>query len=540
VGEPGRSSPETASSADGFVPSLGLPSAIALVVGSMIGSGIFIVPADIARLTRSPALFIATWLVTAFLTVSGALAYGELAAMLPKAGGQYVFLREAFGPLAGFLYGWTLFCVIQTGTIAAVGVAFAKFVGHFWPGVAGDRWLWHVAELPRLELGPVALGGYSVGLSTQNLVAILVVWLLTLVNARGVAFGALVQNAFTVTKTAALGLLVVVGVALARSDTAIADNFGSFWRGCDFSARFSVECAGQAVEVGVIAVVGMAQVGSLFSADAWNNVTFAAAEVKNPRRGLPLALALGTGLVLVLYVAANLAYLCVLPLGGDPAGATPWARGIAHASGDRVGSADDGGRVRPERSRADGGSGAGVDLRLCQRADPVRRARLLGHGARRPVLSPHRDPPPDVEDAGTLSRRPGRLELGALPVGILRAIARLRRLRGAHLLRGHHRRTFRAARAATEHGPAVSCPWLPRLAGPVRAGSARRRGSAPGIQARVDVARARLGGDRSAGVFRVAPFRQPADKLVVERARARQASLPQIAAPGDLHTLITS
>ena len=259
--------------------------------------------------------------------------------MLPRAGGQYVFLREAFGPLAGFLYGWTLFCVIQTGTIAAVAVAFAKFVGHFWPGVAGDHWLWHIAELPRLELGPVALGGHSVGLSTQNLVAILVVWLLTLVNARGVAFGALVQNAFTVTKTAALGLLVLVGIVLARNGTAIADNFGDFWRGFDFSARFSVESAGQAAEVGVLAVVGMAQVGSLFSADAWNNVTFAAAEVKNPRRRLPLALALGTGLVLVLYVAANLAYLCVLPLGGDPGGATPLARGIAHASGDRVGSA---------------------------------------------------------------------------------------------------------------------------------------------------------------------------------------------------------
>jgi APA family basic amino acid/polyamine antiporter len=305
----------------------------------MIGSGVFIVPADIARLTRSPALFIATWLLTAFLTVSGALAYGELAAMLPRAGGQYVFLREAFGPLAGFLYGWTLFSVIQTGTIAAVAVAFAKFVGHFWPGVAGDHWLWHVAALPRLQLGPVALGGYSVGLSTQNLVAILVVWVLTLVNARGVAFGALVQNAFTVTKTVALGLLVLVGVGLARNETAIAENFGDFWRGFALDARFSVESAGRAAEVGVVAVVGMAQVGSLFSSDAWNNVTFAAAEVKNPRRGLPLALALGTGLVLVLYLATNLAYLCVLPLGGDPTGATPFARGIAHASGDRVGSA---------------------------------------------------------------------------------------------------------------------------------------------------------------------------------------------------------
>jgi basic amino acid/polyamine antiporter, APA family len=336
---PGSGTPDSASTESAYVPTLGLPSAVALVVGSMIGSGIFIVPADIARLTRSPALFIATWLVTAFLTVSGALAYGELAAMLPKAGGQYVFLREAFGPLAGFLYGWTLFAVIQTGTIAAVCVAFAKFAGHFFPVIAGDRWLWHVAEVPRWRLGPCALGGYSVGVSTQNLVAILAISVLTLVNARGVALGAVVQNVFTATKTVALALLVLVGIGLSRNATAVAENFGDFWRGCDLGARFAVESAGRAAEVGVIAVVGMAQVGSLFSADAWNNVTFAAAEVKNPSRGLPLALALGTGLVLVLYVAANFAYLCVLPLGGEALGNTPFGRGIAHASGDRVGSA---------------------------------------------------------------------------------------------------------------------------------------------------------------------------------------------------------
>src|ERR1041385_9185704 len=201
----------------GRVKGLGLTSATTLVMGSMIGSGIFIVSAEIARQTDSPALLIIAWLITGFMTVTGALAYGELAAMMPRAGGQYVFLREAFGPLWGFLYGWTLFLVIQTGTIAAVGVAFGKFLGHFFPGIAGDRWILHI-------------GSGNVGLNTQNLVAIISIVLLTVINFYGVRLGAMVQNVFTFSKTAGLLGLVVLGVIVGRNSEAIAANFTGFWR----------------------------------------------------------------------------------------------------------------------------------------------------------------------------------------------------------------------------------------------------------------------------------------------------------------------
>ncbi len=311
-------------------------------MGSMIGSGIFIVSADIARLTESPALLIGAWLVTGFMTITGALAYGELAAMMPRAGGQYVYLRESLGPLWGFLYGWTLFLVIQTGTIAAVGVAFGKFLGVFFPSVSSTNWILHLWKVPPIPIGPMVLGNMDVGLNTQNLAAILVVVFLSVVNIFGVRTGAAVQNVFTFAKTAALLGLVLIGLFLGRNADAIAANFGaSFWRNAGWSALHPVQVGigGPMAMVGVLTILAVSQVGSLFSSDAWNNVTFTAGEVKNPQRTLPLSLALGTGAVILLYVLANVVYLYVLPLHGSADGATIVARGIQHASEDRVGTA---------------------------------------------------------------------------------------------------------------------------------------------------------------------------------------------------------
>jgi len=324
-----------------LVKALGLTSATTLVMGSMIGSGIFIVSAEIARVVNSPALLLAAWLVTGFMTVTGALAYGELAAMMPRAGGQYVFLRESLGPLCGFLYGWTFFLVIQTGTIAAVGVAFGKFLGFFFPSVASTHWILHFGTVPPLHLGPMVLGNMDVGLNTQNLVAILMVVFLSVLNIFGIKTGALVQNIFTVAKVAALLGLVAAGFAIGRNPQAVAANFGDFWHHAGLGARHLIQVGtgGPWVLVGTITALAVAQTGSLFSADAWNNVTFAAAEVRNPRRNLPLALALGAGLVIALYVLTNLVYLCVLPLAGDPGGPDVFARGIQYATEDRVGTA---------------------------------------------------------------------------------------------------------------------------------------------------------------------------------------------------------
>jgi basic amino acid/polyamine antiporter, APA family len=284
----------------GLVKGLGLLDATTLVMGSMIGSGIFIVSSDIARQVQSPGLLIATWVVTALLTLIAALSYGELAAAMPQAGGQYVYLREAFGPLYGFLFGWTMFLVIQTGTIAAVAVAFAKYSGVFFPGISAENYLF---------------GSGRMGVTTQQLLGIAIVVLLTFVNTRGIRAGALVQNVFTVAKTAALLGLVALGFTVGRNAEAVAANFTDFWHN---SGDF----------VSVVRLVGVAMVGSLFSSDAWNNVTFTAGEVRNPRRNLPLSLALGVGIVSALYIACNFVYLNVLPLDA-----------IQHAPEDRVATA---------------------------------------------------------------------------------------------------------------------------------------------------------------------------------------------------------
>jgi APA family basic amino acid/polyamine antiporter len=320
-----------------LVKGLGLTSATTLVMGSMIGSGIFIVSAEIAREVNSPGLLILAWCVTGFMTIVGALCYGELAAMMPKAGGQYVYLRESLGPLWGFLYGWTLFLVIQTGTIAAVGVAFGKFLGHFFPAVSADKWIWHIAHVPTWHVtSQIALGGMDVGLNTQNLAGIVVVILLTIINIFGLKTGAAVQNVFTIAKVSALFLLIVAGIFFGRNPQAIAANFNDFWR---WTAVHSASGTAAGPFVGVLTILAVAQVGSLFSADAWNNVTFTAGEVKNPKRNLPLSLAIGTGVVILLYIAANFIYLTVLPMNGSMTGATVMERGITHATSDRVGTA---------------------------------------------------------------------------------------------------------------------------------------------------------------------------------------------------------
>lgn len=306
-----------------------LTDATMLVAGSMIGSGIFIVSSDIARILNSPFWLLVTWISTGVITLLGALTYGELAAMYPKAGGQYVFLRESMAPLVGFLYGWTLFLVIQTGTIAAVAVAFGRFLGVFIPALTPDRYSW----FPQADVCIRALGctdaskEFQLGLSPQRLIALLSIWVLTAINLRGVREGKFVQTTLTTIKAAALGLLVIAGLTIGRSVEAVSANFGAGFHGAP------------PLGSALVLALGAAMVGSLFSSDAWNNVTFAAAEVQNPSRNLPLALLLGTGLVSVLYIMANVAYLNVLPLAGDPAGQTLAARGIQFATQDRVGVA---------------------------------------------------------------------------------------------------------------------------------------------------------------------------------------------------------
>ena len=303
-----------------------------IVIGSMVGSGIFIVSADIARQVQSPGLLLTVWLVTGFMTVVGALCYGELAAAMPQAGGQYVYLRESFGPLWGFLYGWTQLLIIQTATIAAVAIAFAKFTGVLLPWVSSASWLWQIGTFGPYRLWFGELGPYQVGLNQQNLLAILSIVVLTWVNLRGVHIGALVQNVFTLTKTGALVGVIALGFLFA-TDAALTANFGQFW------GNGSAPAGADAVWMGVVTLIAVAMVGSLFAADAWNNVTFVAGEVKGPERNLPRSLALGTGLVIVLYLLANLAYLCVLPLAGVRDGATVLDRGIQYAAEDRVATA---------------------------------------------------------------------------------------------------------------------------------------------------------------------------------------------------------
>ena len=289
----------------GFVRGLGLWDSTMIVAGSMIGSGIFIVSSIILRQVGSPGWLLVVWLITGLLTVMAALSYGELAAMMPKAGGQYVYLREAFSPLWGFLYGWTLFLVIQTGTIAAVAIGFARYTGVLVPWVSETNYI----------IEPVRFGGYALSLSTAQLVGLLMIALLTFMNTRGLKLGKLIQNVFTVAKTGALIALILLGVIVGLMSTNAASiNFGDLW-----TVRQNASLAEvgpgltAATAFGLFVAVCVAQTNSLFSADAWNNITFTAGEVKDPRRNIPLSLALGTFLVIGLYMLANVAYLVALP-----------------------------------------------------------------------------------------------------------------------------------------------------------------------------------------------------------------------------------
>ena len=285
-----------------FIRGLWLIDSTMLVAGSMIGSGVFIVSSIIGRQVGSPGWLLVVWIVTGLLTLTAALSYGELAAMMPKAGGQYVYLREAFSPLWGFLYGWTLFLVIQTGTIAAVAVGFARYTGVLVPWFSESNYL----------IAPIRLGGYALSLSTAQLLGLAMIALLTFMNTRGLKLGKLVQNVFTTAKTGALIALILLGIIVGLRSGAGTSNFTDLW-----TVRGDIQEVGKGLTAltafGLFVGICVAQTNSLFSADAWNNITFTAGEVINPKRNVPLSLALGTFLVIGLYLLANIAYLAALP-----------------------------------------------------------------------------------------------------------------------------------------------------------------------------------------------------------------------------------
>lgn len=303
-----------------FRKSLNLIDSSAIVIGSMIGSGIFIVSADMARLLGAPGWVLLTWLITALMTIFAALSYGELASMFPKAGGQYVYLREAYNPLFGFLYGWTMFLVIQTGTIAAVAMAFGKFAGVLIPWVS-EKHIW-------LNMGYIKL-------NTVHIIAISSVIFLTFTNTRGIKTGKYIQNSFTFTKVLVLLLFIIIGLFVAKDTGAIALNKSVFWDAATLNNNVWTPLTGFAL----IAAMGSAMVGSLFTCDAWNNVTFAGAEVINPKKNIPLSLFWGTLIATILFFLANIVYVDVLPLRGDPHGISVFERGIQYAVNDRLGTA---------------------------------------------------------------------------------------------------------------------------------------------------------------------------------------------------------
>lgn len=307
-------SPQIPGSEHGFVRAIGLFDGTMIVVGSMIGSGIFIVAAEISRLSGSPGGLLLTWVLTGLLTIAAALSFGELAALFPHAGGQYVYLREAYSPLWGFLYGWTLFLVIQTGTIAAVAIGFARYLGVLFPAISPQTWV----------VRPINLGSwFAISLSVQQLVGVLMIVFLTFLNTRGVKLGKWIQNIFTSAKMLSLLGLIFLCVFVFRNASAISDNFSHFWAirgaqpivpGTNFLKSLLPTVTAASGWYGLLLALAVAQVGSLFSADAWNNIGFTAAEVKNPKRDVALSMAFGTIIVMTLYLLANLAYLCALPL----------------------------------------------------------------------------------------------------------------------------------------------------------------------------------------------------------------------------------
>lgn len=304
-----------------FRKSLNLVDSSAIVIGSMIGSGIFIVSAEMSRTLGSPGWLLVAWLITGFMTIMAALSYGELASMMPKAGGQYVYLREAYNPLTGFLYGWTFFMVIQTGTIAAVAMAFAKFLGVIIPWVGEGHIL--------LNAGPLSI-------STVHIVAVSSIVLLTWINTRGISTGKTVQNTFTFTKVFILLMLLVAGFFFAGS-VGFNANSEYFWQAASLDKVTGAVTPLSGIMI--ITALGMAMVGSLFTCDAWNNIAFASGEVINPKRTVPLAMFWGTVIAFLLFFLSNVVYIKALPLRGIPDGSTVLERGMAFATRDRLGTA---------------------------------------------------------------------------------------------------------------------------------------------------------------------------------------------------------
>lgn len=318
---------------------LNLLDSTTIVIGSMIGSGIFIVSADIARTVGSPGWLLVTWLLAGLITITAALSYGELAAMMPHAGGQYVYLRESFNKCIGFLYGWTLFTVIQTGTIAAVAVAFAKFTGVLFPWFSSSNWIYKVGTFGPYHFFFGSMGPYNIGLNSGNLLAILSIVFLTWLNTRGLKTGKSIQNIFTITKAIALFALLLIGLFVGKNAGVISQNLNHFWDASWIHVKDGITTIEPLIGFAIIQAISVSMVGSLFSSDAWNNITFTAGEVINPKKNIPLSLIIGTSTVTFLYILANVVYLLVLPLHGDANGVDVLSRGIQFASNDRVGTA---------------------------------------------------------------------------------------------------------------------------------------------------------------------------------------------------------
>ncbi|MBJ6116783.1 amino acid permease [Pontibacter sp. BT310] len=312
---------EAAQQSTGFKREITLFDAIMIVTGGMIGSGIFIVTADISRAVVSPGNMLLVWAVSGFLTIVGAISYGELSSMFPKVGGQYVYLKEAYNKLVAFLYGWTLFLVIQTGVIAAVCVAFAKFTGVLFPWFSDNNVLF-------------SIGGFD--FSTVQLLAIVSIVGLTYINTRGVDSGKFIQNIFSSTKLIALFGLILLGLLFGVNETAIQANFSDFWGAQTATDGTSLL---PPTSVALITAIGMAMVGALFSSDAWNNIGFSGDEIVNPKRTIVLSMVIGSAIVTGIYLLINLVYLLVLPMHGSAAATDIMGQGITYANNDRVGTA---------------------------------------------------------------------------------------------------------------------------------------------------------------------------------------------------------
>ncbi len=418
---------------------LGLLDSTMIVMGSMIGSGIFIVSADIARTVGAPGYLLLVWIIAGCMTVMAALSYGELAGMMPHVGGQYAYLREAYSPFIAFLYGWTLFLVIQTGTIAAVAVAFAKFTGVLVPWFSESNTL-------------IAVGRFRV--SAAQLLAIASVAVLTWVNTRGLKEGKIVQNIFTSTKTIALLGVILLSFFIGRNASAVAANLGNFW-----TATWTHIADGKIVSVTsisgwvLLSAVGTAMVGSLFSADAWNNITFTAGEVANPKRTIPLSLGLGTGAVILIYILANVGYLLVLPLSGSPDAADAAGKGIQFAVSDRVGTA--------AASVIFGESAAIIMAALimistfgCNNGLILAGARVLRYGKRRTLFQERRCTEQQI-GSGNCACRPVCMDLSPVSFRDVQRFARLRRFCGAPLLHSDRRRDFYSSEETPRCGASV-------------------------------------------------------------------------------------